>query len=125
MWLAAPGGFEPRKLAVRLPSAAPDRGVVGHQLALRTVAREAHHDDAAGLGAGDHALAERGVHDVVAEVEDVPAAVAHLLARGRGAGPRRDAARRGQPGGFALRLVGQLARDLVEEARAHAIGARA
>src|SRR5690348_13437592 len=122
MRLSARAWFEPWHPAVRLATA--DRRVVGHQLALRAVAREAHDDDAAGLGADDHALAERGVYDVVTEAEDVPAVAGELGARRGGAGPRGDAAGRGQAGGFPLRLVGQLARDLVEEARAHAVGVR-
>src|SRR5829696_7733846 len=48
-------------------SALPDRRVVGHQLALRAVAREPHHDDPTGLRAGHHTVAEGGVDDVVAE----------------------------------------------------------
>src|ERR1700691_810591 len=45
-------------------SAATDRRVLGHQLALGPVTREAHDDHAPGLHTRDDALAEGGVHDV-------------------------------------------------------------
>src|SRR5918998_2900551 len=47
-----------------------ERRVVRHELALRAVAGEAHHHQAAGLHAHHHALAEVRVRDVVAEGED-------------------------------------------------------
>src|SRR5438445_10470562 len=59
--------------AISLPPG--DGGVGGHQLALGAVGGEAHDDDAPGLDPGHHALAERGVADVVAQPE---------LRRGRG-----------------------------------------
>src|SRR5918997_5976804 len=107
-------------------SAAPDRGVVGHELALAALAREVHHYDAAGLHAGHHAVAEGGVHDVVADGEHRAAArrVAERLGGGgRRGGPGGDAPGARRPAHadrVAVRLVGQLARDLVDEARAHA-----
>ncbi len=50
-------------------SAPAHRRVLGHQLSLRAIVGEAHDDHAAGLDAGDHAVAERRVHDVLAEAE--------------------------------------------------------
>src|SRR5579859_2629093 len=46
------------------------RGQIGHQLALRAVPAEADDHDPAGLDAGDHALAERGVRDVLTQAVD-------------------------------------------------------
>ena len=59
----------PRGRAPRRASALADRRVVGHELALAALAGEVHDHDAAGLDAGDDALAERGVDDVVADAE--------------------------------------------------------
>src|SRR5207248_11707042 len=57
---------ECRAMRRLLWSALRDRRVLCHELALRTVGCEAHDDDPAGLDSGHDALAERGVHDVVA-----------------------------------------------------------
>ena len=100
------------------PASALERRVVGHQLALGAVAREAHHHEAAGLDAHDHAVAELRVHHVVAERERGPAAAPLPAARlGRGCA----AAPGGRGGGPCRRLlvaVGELDRDLVDEAAA-------
>ena len=88
------GPSDPCSEGRRRTSAFPDRRVIRHQLALRAVAREAHDDDPAGLGGRDHALAERGVDDVVAEAEDGAGGVRLRLGGGRrGVGPGGDAAR--------------------------------
>src|SRR5947209_11399398 len=111
-------------MIVATTSAPRDRGVGRHELALRSIAGEANHDDPAGLDPRDHALAEGGVHDVVAEAE---------LRRGRGLalralpcglrGAPRSAAGRDAHPGLGL-VVGQLRGDLVDEAAAQAVHAR-
>src|SRR3954452_8393216 len=53
------GPSQPPSQASRSPTVNPAQGrVVGHQLALAGVRREAHDDDPARLDARDHALAE-------------------------------------------------------------------
>src|SRR4051794_175973 len=95
----------------------PDRRVVGHQLAVGRLAREADDDDPARLDAGDHAVAELGVHDVLADAEDRSVTPgAGLRRRGRGAGPRGDPPRRREAARDPRGLVGELLRELVEEA---------
>ena len=75
----------------------PSRLVIGAYSAIslrsRAVAGEAHDDDPAGLDAGDDALAEGGVDDVVAEPEATPDGSAR---RRRRRGPADDRARTGR-----------------------------
>ena len=71
-----------------------DRRVVGHQLALAAVAGEADDDDAARLAADHHAVAERGVDDVVAHAEDLAGRVAAWRRRPRRRPPPRPPRRR-------------------------------
>ena len=114
-------------------SALADRRVVGHQLALAALAGEVHDDDPARLDARSRRRRRtprgrrRRRRGRPAALAAPPAAgVAERLRRGgRGGRPRRHAARaRRAPDAdrVAVRLVGQLARDLVDEARAHAEG---
>src|ERR687898_1662322 len=126
----SPSPCSSRPRAMRyLPLA--QRRVVRHELAVVRLAGELDGDDAPGLDARDHALAERGVDDVVADAEHRGALrhTAQLLARlgrrGRRGRPRGDAAgARGAPDSHrvAVGLVGELARDLVDEARPQAVG---
>src|SRR4051812_9133814 len=93
-----------------------ERGVVGHELLLGAVAREAHDDHSAGLDPHHDALPKAGVDHVVTERER--GARRGLLARRRGrrrAGPGAPARKRGA---WLLLLldVGEVARQLVEEA---------
>src|SRR6185503_1938130 len=116
-------------------STARDRRVAGHQLALLAVAGEAHDDDPAGLDAGDDALTERRVDDVVAEPEGLVLGLRSLAAATRPrarAGPRRQPrprplggragiARRGPPASERALAVQEVRRQLSEEAAREAV----
>ena len=99
------------------------------ELALGAVAGEAHDDDPAGLDAGDDAVAEGGVDDVVAEPEATArrrrrraAPPPHDVARG--AAPPSPAAAHGVERREPSRSI-ELGRDLVEEAARAARSVRA
>src|SRR2546423_15657143 len=92
------------------------RRVVGHQLSLAGVGREAHDDHPTRLHAGDHALAAGGMHDVVADAK-LERRCVRLGARPR-AEPQwsAEAGACGPAGGRCCSLaIDQLGRDLAEE----------
>src|ERR1019366_2625031 len=133
----------------RLRSTSADRRVLGHQLAFRSISREAHHDHAARLHAGDHPVAEGRMHDVLAQTEPharrrrplslspharglspparaaTAAAVAAGAARARRGGSIPPRGERAGPEDHLLGLLEQVGRDLVEEAAGHAERLRA
>src|SRR5919108_4685665 len=103
----------PQRFAATRPSSLLEGRIVGHQLAFAPVAREPHHNESAGLHPGDPPLAKVRVYDVLAESE--------RRARAGRLGDRRPAPCGGRvrAGGRLLVTVGELHRDLVDEAAAH------
>ena len=108
--------------AAAYPAPPLERRVVRHQLALGAIPREAHDHEAARLHSDDDALAELRVDHVVAERERRRPRVP---ARARAPTRLRPCGRRGRAGGRVLVAVGELHRDLVDEAAAHVPVARA
>src|SRR4051812_44873410 len=102
--------------AVMAGTLAPgQRRVLGHQLALRAVAGEAHDDHAARLDADHDPLAEGRVQDVLAEPERARGGRLGLHRRPRRDGARPGVAARGAEAAAAVALD-VLGRDLGQEA---------